>query len=58
MKDYYCCDCRQLMEEKEMGVEFVRFTDARTPLYKKLYGFFCGACQKWRQVSSEGKTIE
>ncbi len=58
MRSYYCCDCKQLLEEKEMGVEFVRFTDDRKPIYRKLFAFFCGACHKWRQVSDEGKVDE
>ena len=43
------------MEEKEMGVEFVRFTDDRKPIYKKLYAFYCGTCEKFRQVDDKGE---
>ena len=53
MEDNYCCNCKQLMEDKELDLEFVRFTETRTPLYKKLYAFFCPKCGKFRQISKE-----
>lgn len=57
MKDYKCCVCGKAMEEKMMGLEFVKFTDARTPLYRKLYAYYCPVCKAFRQAEDVGATI-
>jgi len=57
MKDYKCCVCGHVVEEKEMGLEFVKFTNAGTPLYRKLYAYFCKACNAFCQVEDVGATI-
>ena len=59
MKEYKCCVCGEVMEEKVVGLEFAKFTEAETPLYRKLYAYFCTAtaCNCFRQVEDEGADI-
>lgn len=57
MRNYNCCVCGHVMEEKEMGLEFVRITQAVVPLYRKLYAYFCSACNCFRQVEDEATRL-
>ena len=57
MKDYKCCVCGNVVEEKVVGLEFAKFTEAQTPLYRKLYALFCTACNCFRQVEDEGADV-
>lgn len=56
-RNYSCCVCEHTLEEHEIGLEFVKFTDARTPLYKKLYAYSCPECHCYRQVKDKGDVI-
>lgn len=45
------------MKEKRIGLEFVKFTENRIPLYRKLYAYYCPACNAFRQVDDVGAVI-
>jgi len=51
-----CCVCHNQVEEREVSLKFVGFDEDRTPLYQKLYAYYCNECESYRQVEQEYET--
>ena len=49
-----CHQCGSEMEEKEIGLAFIGFSEKREPLYTKVYTYTCPTCTLPRQVTHEG----
>lgn len=53
--NYDCCVCDHTLKEEEAGLEFMKFTKDRKPLYRKLYVYYCPECHCYRQVKDGDK---